>query len=331
MTPSTPPPLHLAAAQAAATLLATYAAVLPLHASQEVVIVKGEAGEAKYLVELDATVQLWRRAAEKAGHALETVEPSNDETPQLERLRTHLARVQSPSEDPLWIVLAGHGNAQGKAPRFALKGPDLTADDLSKMLHPIKRPVILVGGFACSGAFISPLAGPNRVLVSATRSGREDNWVRFPKLFAEAMTSLDADMDADGAVSVFEAWLHASRAVASYYRQEGRMLTEHSVLSEPDAARPLEYSAFESKAKEAPKAIIQTEVAPHSSRWHLVASPIEALLSPQARVLRERLETEIAALRKFKDGLLPEEYQAQLEALLLKLSALYDSGTEVPQ
>ncbi len=311
------------AALAAALMLSVCAAFTPLRAAQDVVIVKGEAGDANYLAEIDSTAQLWRGTAEKAGHTVQIIEPVEAGTPQLDRLRAHLSKVPSPSEEPLWIVLIGHGNAQGKAPKFALNGPDLAADDLSSMLSLVKRPAIVVAGFACSGAFITPVSGPDRVLVSATRSGREDNWVRFPRLFAEAISSLDADMDADGEVSVFEAWLHASRAVAAYYRQEGRMLTEHSVLSEPGAAKPLEYSSFETKPKEPPKVIVQREAAPLASRWPLLANPLEAGLSPEARTQRQLLETELVSLRKSKAALAPGEYQAQLESLLLRLGALY--------
>ncbi len=312
-----------AAALATAFMLSVCAVFTPLRAAQDVVIVKGEAGDANYLAEIDSTAQLWRGTAEKAGHTVHIIEPGEAGGSQLERLRAHLSKVPSPTEEPLWIVLAGHGNAQGKAPKFALTGPDLAADDLSSMLSLVKRPAIVVAGFACSGAFIGPVSGPDRVLVSATRSGREDNWVRFPRLFAEAIGSLDADMDADGEVSVFEAWLHASRAVASYYRQEGRMLTEHSVLSEPGAAKPLEYSAFETKTKEPPNVIVQREAAPFASRWALASNPLEAALSPEARTQRQRLETELVFLRKSKAALAPGEYQAQLESLLLRIGALY--------
>jgi hypothetical protein len=313
---------------AAALMLAACGAIAPLHASHDIVIVKGEAGDAGYLAEIDTAAQLWSSTAEKAGHKVQIIGPGDAETRQLERLRAHLSSVESPSEEPLWLVLVGHGNAQGKEPKFVLSGPDLAAQDLSLMLSRIKRPAIIVAGFACSGAFIKPVAGPDRVLVSATRSGREDNWVRFSRLFAEAISSLDADLDADGEVSVFEAWLHSGRAVASFYKQEGRMLTEHSVLCDPEAAKLLEFGMFETKPKEPPKVIVQTEEAPIASRWNLAANPLEAKLSRESRAGRQLLETEITALRKKKGGMELADYQAQLEELLLRLAALYRPDSE---
>ena len=104
------------------------------------------------------------------------------------------------------------------------------------------------------------------------------------------------------------------------------MLTELSVLSEPGAAKPLEYGSFETKPKEKPKVLVQGEAAPLASRWPLAANPLEAALSPEARAQRQLLETELAALRKSKGGLGPGEYHKRLESILLKLSTLYTSA-----
>lgn len=304
-------------------LVCTFLAMVQLQASQHVIVVNGEAGDPSYLSEISATAGLWSKASEKAGSIIQTIDSSPNATSQLERLRTQLSTVQSPSEDPLWIVLIGHGNAQGSTPKFALNGPDLTPNDLSSMLANLHRPVILVAGFACSGAFIAPLAGADRILIAATRSAREDNWVRFPRMFAEAIASPDADLDADGQVSVFEAWFRACGSVEAYYKQEGRMLTEHSILTESGVSKPLDYLQFAAKPKDPPKVISPTEFAPLASQCHLVANPHEASLSREARNERQLLESELVSLRKSKAGLRSEDYQAQLETLLLRLHSLY--------
>lgn len=308
----------------------TFLAMVQLQASQHVIVVQGEAGDPSYLAEISATAGLWSKASEQAGSISQTIDSAPSATAQLERLRAQLSMVQSPSDDPLWIVLIGHGNAQGTAPKFALNGPDLTPNDLSSMLANLHRPVILVAGFACSGAFIAPLAGADRILIAATRSAREDNWVRFPRMFAEAIASLDADLDADGQVSVFEAWFRACGSVEAYYKQEGRMLTEHSILTESGVSKPLDYLQFAARPKDPPKVISPTEVAPLASQWHLVANPLEASLSREARNERRLLESELVSLRKSKAGLKSEDYQAQIETLLLRINSLY-SATEDPR
>lgn len=305
-------------------------AMVQLQAAQHVIVVHGEAGDPSYLAEISATASLWSKASEKGKSIIQNIEPTPNGTAQLEHLRTQLSMVQSPSDDPLWIVLIGHGNAQGSAPKFALNGPDLTPTDLSSMLANLHRPVILVAGFACSGAFIAPLAGADRILIAATRSAREDNWVRFPRMFAEAIASPDADLDADGQVSVFEAWFRACGSVEAYYKQEGRMLTEHSILTESGVSKPLEYLQFATKPKEPPKIISPTEVSPLASQWHLVANPLEAALPREARNERKLLESELVSLRKSKAALKSEDYQAQLETLLLRIHSLYNA-TKDPQ
>ena len=58
---------------------------------------------------------------------------------------------------------------------------------LSSLLKPFQRPVIVICGFSASGAFLKPLSGPNRVIVTATKSGAENNYARFGGYFSEAI------------------------------------------------------------------------------------------------------------------------------------------------
>ena len=73
------------------------------------------------------------------------------------------------------------------------------------------------------GAFVS-LAGPGRIIVTATKTGGERNETRFPAFFVEAFGDEAADRDRNGRVSALEAFDYAPRVVASY-EQGGHILT----------------------------------------------------------------------------------------------------------
>ncbi|MEY2600629.1 MAG: hypothetical protein RLZZ142_2888 [Verrucomicrobiota bacterium] len=283
-------------------------------AAHRILVVCGNPGEPSYAESLGSTEKQWIEAAAKAGHSATSV-PHSDSLPQIDALRNALAEVAaSPSPDPLWLVLLGHGSAQGRSPKFMLHGPHLSADELAKMLAPVRRPVFVIAGFSCSGAFLKPLSDPNRILLTATKSGAEENWTRFPQFLTSALTSLDADTDADGQVSLREAWSHASRAVEDFYLQQGRLSTEHSVLDEGEAASP----------KAPPRRALR------ATDWFLLASPEEAGLSQDQRETRTTLEHALARLRESKSQTDPAEYSRKLEALLLQIARIYLPSTTPP-
>ncbi len=278
-------------------------------AAQEVVLVPGHAGEARYGVEIDAAVGKWKEGAQKGGAVMRMVGTREDGGAQIERLRKTLEEVVVQSGDPLWLVLLGHGSAQGNVPRFQLEGADVSAEELSKMLGRLRRPVIVVAGFSSSGAFLKPLSAPGRVVVTATRSGGEENWSRFGRFFAEAVCGLEGDADEDGQVSVWEAWQHAKEAVEAFYKGEGRICTEHALLDDTGGG----------KAGGAGNGL-------KARQWHLLESAAEAALSAEERNRRELLEAGLERLRETKAKADPAEYAKALEQLLLELAKVYEAA-----
>ena len=291
-------------------------------AAHDLLVVKGNPGQASFQTEIDAIAKLWCDAAEKGGHRLALLEGKGQET-QLEWLRAELQRLAGSGVDPVWLVLLGHGNAQGHTPKFALEGPDLAADELARLLSKIRRPLVIVAGFSCSGAFVQPLAGPDRILLTATRSGQEENWTHFSKFFASAISSLDADRDADGQVSVFEAWLHACGEVEAFYRVGGRMLTEHALLDDQGGGKGWDHSALDPSAKTASKTASSTGAGVNARQRYLLPSPMEAALNDAQRARRQLLEAELAALRPQKGKDDPQVYRDSLERILLELNSIY--------
>jgi hypothetical protein len=278
------------------------------HASHDLIVVTGHPGEAVFGAEMEAAANLWEAAAAKAGHSCQRIGPG--EGTQLPRLQEALAAASADLHEPLWVVLLGHGSAQGKAAKFSLEGPDLTAEELARGLVKFRRPVIVVAGFACSGAFLKTLAAPGRIILTATRTGAEENWTRFPKFFATALSNLDADGDGDQQVSVLEAWQHAVRATEGFYKEQGRLTTEHSVLDDLGDGKG---SGLNLGLK--------------AAQWHLIESAAELALTPAQRSRREAVEVQISALRQQKTSLPPAEYGELLEKLLLRLADVYAGGT----
>ena len=291
------------------TLLCLLLPLQKARAGHELLLVTGLSGQAAFGAEMEATAKVWTEAAKRGGHSLQQIAPGAG--PQLPRLQAALAAVSADATDPFWLVLLGHGSAQGKSPKFNLEGPDLSAEELARSLARLRRPVIVVAGFSCSGAFLKPLAAPGRIVLAATRTGAEENWTRFPRFFAAALAGLDADANGDMQVSVFEAMQHATQTAEASYKDQGRLTTEHAALDD----------LGDGKAG-------GPGLGMKAAQWHLVESAAEARLAPAQRARREALELELNQLRQGKDKVPSAEYAVMLEQLLLKLARVYAGQSE---
>ena len=132
----------------------------------------------------------------------------------------------------MWLVLIGHGTFDGKEARFNLRGPDVSADELALWLKPFRRPLAVIDTASCSAPFLNLLSATNRVIITATRSGNEQNFTRFGQYLAQALTDPEANLDKDGQVSLLEAFLTASHQAAEFYKLQGRLVTEHALLDD---------------------------------------------------------------------------------------------------
>src|SRR5690606_37660771 len=135
--------------------------------------------------------------------------------------------------DHVFVLLIGHGSAQPGAARVNLPGPDPTAEDYARMLAPFTtQRIAFIVAASASGGFIGPLSGPNRVVVTATRSAHERNETIFGRYFVQAYADDVADVDKDGRVSVLEAFEYATRKTARFYESQNRLRTEHALLDD---------------------------------------------------------------------------------------------------
>lgn len=295
----------------------------PGPASTSVLLVVGAEGEATYATNFVEQVRRWDTTAARAGARLTRVgHPPDSATEDREALQAALAAEVAETNAPLWLVLIGHGTFDGKEARFNLRGPDVTASELAAWLRPLRRPVVVIDTSSSSAPFLNALAGTNRVVVTATRSGHEQNFARFGAGFAEALTDPESDLDHDGQVSLLEAFVAGAHRVAEFYRSEGRLATEHALIDDNGDGRgtPAEwFRGLRAVRKAEPGAVLD---GARAHQFHLVLSPSEQAVSPEFRARRDALELEVARLREAKSTLKEEEYYQRLEAVLLELARL---------
>ncbi len=294
-----------------------------------IVLVVGAPGEPGFATNFLQQVHQWTQAAQSSGTRVVTFGTDPEESPDdRSRLEAFLAAEPRTGDAPLWLVLIGHGTFDGKEARFNLRGPDVSATELAAWLVPFQRPLVLINTTSASAPFLQKLSGSNRIVITATRSGHEQNVTRFGGALAASLQDPAADLDADEQVSLFEAFLSASQRVAESYQEEGRLLTEHALLDDngdglgtpPDWFRGLRpvRQPKDGKSLDGTRA----------HQLHLIPSAAEQQLSLEARARRDELERRIVTLREQKANRAEDAYYAQLEKLLLELARIYrDAGT----
>ena len=150
----------------------------------------------------------------------------------VERILGGLARTLTLSDRLVVIVLA-HGSSLGGETRVNLPGPDMTPSDFARVLAPATAPTIAFAQTgSASGEFADALAGPRRIVITATKSAREQNETLFPGPFVRALTTDVGDTDKDGRVSLFEAFSYAQQEVAQVFAKGNLLATEHPQLED---------------------------------------------------------------------------------------------------
>jgi len=215
--------------------------------------------------------------------------------------------------DVILVFLAGHGSHEGTESRLNIPGPDLTAAELGTLLRPLAdRRVVVVNASSASGDFVPALSARGRVIITATKTSMERNATQFGRHFTAALAQEGADADKDGRVSVLEAFLYAKRETARAYTADNRLLTEHAMLDDDGdrtgSAAPGAEGADGALARSVFLGEGTTAPAPTDSAGAALVSEKRAL------------EARIADLRGRKSSMKPDEYEAQLEGLLVELA-----------
>jgi hypothetical protein len=292
-----------------------------------VIIVVGAPGEAEFGSNFVRQASLWQSACQKGNLRPITIGLSEKNTNDYDELKQALVLEPREGTTELYLVLIGHGTFDGKEARFNLRGPDVSATELAAWLKPFRRPLAVIDTSSSSAPFLNKLSATNRVIITATRSGNEQNFTRFGQYFAEAIISADADLDKDGQVSLLEAFLMASRRTAEFYKVENRLSTEHALIDDNGDGLGTQADWFRGvRAVKAPKdkAAVDGAFAQH---FCLIRSDAENKLTEEQRKKRDELERAVVSYREKKSKLPEDEYYRGLEKLLLDLARIYETNS----
>ena len=283
------------------SLLVVNAANAETHA----VVVNGLGGEESYS-------ETFSNAADSYTRALQTLDSGEERVVQLDEsatrdaimsaIRDRIRAMDDNTSATLVVILVGHGTADGSTWRFNVTGPDLTTEDLVEVLNGMSagRQLLILAASA-SGAALEALAQPQRVVVTATKSGGEVNAVRFPEYLAAAMETSEADYDRNEILTMAEAFRYASARTKTFYEEQKLLASEHSRLV-GDLADDLPVTLLGSLRK-------------------AQDDPVVAELLVDRLVLEEAFK----ALTARKPEMAVADYYAELEALLLDIARMQQS------
>jgi len=310
----------------ALTLSLGLVAGTPLAAQTHLVIVSGLGGEKKYRDSFAQTAEALADAASKRFGIPDSAivwlgEDSVSKRPHfrgqstkanVERIVGQIAAKAAPNEQ-LVLVLIGHGSGEGEETKISIPGPDLSARDFAQLLarFPTQK-VAFINLTSASGDMLPVLSGPNRVIITATKSSFERNESRFAQFFVDALTKDVADTDKDSRISLLEAFQYAVIETKRVYETDTRLQTEHAQLDDMG----MKAGVAEPDGK--------TGQGLLARRFFLDAGPGRvASNDPQVAALykdRFALEDQIDQLRRKKAGMTPDSYDDALEALLVQLA-----------
>jgi hypothetical protein len=291
-----------------------------------VIVAVGAEGESEYGKSFAQWADRWEQGAQRGNANFVSIgrEPGGGEDDKA-RLKAAIEAELQPdrAKQQLWVVLIGHGTFDGKEAKFNLRGPDVSDEELAQWLAPCKRPLAVINCSSASAPYLPRLSGEGRVIVTATRTGSEENVTRFGDALSAAITDASADLDKDGQTSLLEAFLAASHRTAEFYKGEGRIQTEHALLDDNGDKLGIGSDFFSGlRATKAAKDGAPLD-GPRARQFHLLLSPAEQAMPAERRVRRDELELAVESLRQRKGAMEEAAYYAQLEPLLLDLARVY--------
>jgi hypothetical protein len=281
---------------AAVLLMPTIAAAAPF-----TFVVAGLGGEPAYEQRFREQAAAIAEAAEKAAGAPGHVVVLSGEQARRESLRKELAAFagKMKENDSATVVLIGHGSYDGEEYRFNLPGTDITGAELAQLFDKFAaKQQLIVNSTSASGATSDLWKRPQRIVITATKSGGERTATRFAQFWAQAVTGDGADVNKDEVVTAAEAFDFANRQVAASFKSDVALATEHARMAADENAT--------------------FQVARLSGSAVSGSDPEVAALLTQ----RGQVEHDLAGVKERKAALSQDEYYDELEGVLVKLALL---------
>lgn len=300
----------------------------PVQAAQHhLLIISGLGGSESYRQQFARTATSLMQSALRAGidknNIILLTAQALAETPASHRLSDKATinqalleiNAKAAVEDRIFVVLIGHGNPRGDSAVFNLPGPDISAEELAAALAVLgDRSTIIINTASASGPFIKPLSRENRVVITATSSGREFHAALFGEHFVNAFAAAGADRDKDERISMLEAFNYARREVQRSFETEKLLLTEHALLDDNgDGDGSLDPGEFQADGELANRIYLQQP-------WSLASGASTRLIEMLQR--KQDIEQSISDLKMQRDAMTPLKYYAALENLLVDLALL---------
>ncbi len=172
--------------------------------------------------------------------------------------------------------------------------------------------VAVVNTASASFPFISALAGPGRVIITATNTPAQRYHTVFPEGFVEALSSDAADVDKNSRISLLEAFTYANRLVAEHYERAGTMATETAAIDDDGDGKPRTGPATGPDGNVAALTYLDGVVVATS------ANPeVQKLL-----VRQQALTEQVDDLRRRQGSMPAAQYESELEKLLTELAVV---------
>jgi hypothetical protein len=221
-------------------------------------------------------------------------------------------RKRMTKDDQLLVLLIGHGTSlDGDEAKFNLVGPDLTAGEWNDLLKPLPGRLVFVNTTGASFPFLRRLAGRGRVVLTATDSAAQQFETVFPEFFVKAFSDGAADLDKNGRVSMWEAFTYASGGVRQWFEQKGQLPTERPLLDDTGAGIGREALNPGTDGAIARITYLEPDAA--------LALPADTGLAVLIK-RRAELEANLEALKARKETMPEDQYDAELEKLLVEIS-----------
>jgi hypothetical protein len=221
-------------------------------------------------------------------------------------------RKRMTKDDQLLVLLIGHGTSlDGDEAKFNLVGPDLTAGEWNDLLKPLPGRLVFVNTTGASFPFLRRLAGRGRVVLTATDSAAQQFETVFPEFFVKAFADAAADLDKNGRVSMWEAFTYASGGVRQWFEQKGQLPTERPLLDDTGAGIGREALNPGTDGAIARITYLEPDAA--------LALPADTALAVLVK-RRAELEANLEALKARKETMPEDQYDAELEKLLVEIS-----------
>jgi hypothetical protein len=282
--------------------------------TRSILIVVGAPGEEEYAKSFREWAGRWRTVCSSNTSKVEWIDgtKASEANTKSDHDRILDWISENPKAKEHWIVLIGHGTSDRDAAKFNLRGPDISAEELAKA----------IGNQDSRWVIINALSGKNRVVITATKSGSEQNYARFGDYISQSISDPEADLDHDFSVSILEAFLAASNRVAQFYANEERLASEQALLDDNgDAkgtpavfyrgARPIKAPAegLQVDGLLAGRIIISTTAQPDR-------------LTDNQRIQIDNLKTQVEVLRKRKKEMPEDDYYQELEKFFLQIASI---------